>query len=312
VTDHGDDGTRRDLEELITLHELESEMPEVIVEGRTDAGVFQTFLDEHSIEAAVFAIVDRVNLPRDVVVDLEKGIGNRVQVVSAASAAYGRNVGASLTFIVDSDFGSMQKDGAESNLAHLLLTDYGSLECYSLTENVFRRLLRVPLRAKSDLNIGEVLDSILDALVDIFLCRWILNSLDNPPSIVEKLDRRCSFKSGKVEVDVARLVGDSMAGEKRSRKGVPVDRDELASEVVEAKRQLKGDRRRFIRGHDIAKMLLFALLKRAPQLFREDRRLFKSPVALEFALLCCLDFHELGDEELFRALVSRLGGIVET
>lgn len=296
-------GTRREIEELVTLHELEPGLPEILVEGRSDAFIVEMVLEELGLEAAVFAIGDRVELPNDAVVAQGFDAGERGRVIATATIVAEKYDGDDVTFIADADFEYL--DPLVDPLSNLLFTDYSSMDLYGFNSKVLGKFLKVGLRAPDDVDSEKILSAITKGLQSMFLCRWKLKKCSPSPGLVDKVLTRCKIKDNAIVVDVGKLLRDSVnsCAEPGARN---INSAQLHEEVETLLSKLQGDRRQYIHGHDYAKVLVYYLAKSFSELFKEDRTPFKQVTATEISLRLCLEPKDLIGEKMFSALKERV------
>src|SRR5215472_7708249 len=96
-----DSGTKRTLDELITLYELEPHLKEVITEGRCDAAIILWFFRRAGIEAGVYCVADRLTVPSAEVRSRGLNSGRKGEVIAAARMIEGASATAAqcLTFV---------------------------------------------------------------------------------------------------------------------------------------------------------------------------------------------------------------------
>jgi len=298
-------GTKRTLAELITLHELEPELSEVITEGRVDAAVILWFLRRQGSDATIYCVSDRLDVPATAVRSQGQNVSNKGRVISAALKVGEESPEATrkLTFVYDIDDDVMAgRTLAESEC--LLHTDYRSIELYCFAKNPIDKLLKITLRAPDDLGSGEVLAAITNSLVDIAYARFTLSRIEDPVAMIAGIERRCRVEGDAVIVDVDSLISDSIdkVGGERAR---GVTKADLMTNYARERTNSVHDVRLVIRGHDFTRICCYYLKTRYPRIFREDRLPYKTPEVFEGALITCLESGELASEQLFHRLLQR-------
>jgi hypothetical protein len=280
---------RRTLEELRTLYELYPKTRDVLVEGRHDVLFIRAYLRTVDCEAEVYDVDDRVDVPGEAVLAAGQDIGSRgrLLVVATTFASWGA---ASLcgTCIVDADRAYLEGD--LPRLSTLLVTDYGSMEAYALNATTLDKFFSLVAKMDPQTSMGEILARLIPALVAIFAVRRVLHSQGASVPLYANFCSLCDFKRDPITIDIRALVSRS----------VQLGRSELdrtCEEVTALLRQLPTRDRRFVRGHDIAPMLI-AMFGLRNELAR--------PTVVEGALLGCIEWTELHEEEMFKRLRARV------
>jgi hypothetical protein len=266
----------------------------VIVEGRRDAGLFRWYLREHSLNASVFAIDDRVRLPRDPVIAAQQQVNSRGRAITAAIHAE-RRLGKeqrSVTVIVDAD--ALRVLGpAPREASCLLWTDDAALENYVLRERPLAKALDVCLHSAVDA--ATVLTAIRPALADVWSVRLVLNDFDLP--LIDDFAAVCELSEFRSSADVEELIRRSLTGVAKAEWPASV------ADLAAMAKQVRG----FIlasgqtgRGHDIAPLI---------RGFLETQGRLVRPEMLEIAVVSCLELVDLDEEPLFRMLRSRLSEV---
>jgi|SRR5450755_2196026 hypothetical protein len=294
------DGTRRTLEELITLYQEEPELSEVITEGRTDAGLLTWYLRRQGHDTRVFAIDDRLTVTASEVRQRGQDRGCKGRLIAAALYLNETSVEGTqrVTFIADVDTNiavGHPLEGADC----LLWTDYTSMEMYCYAKNPIDKFLRVCLRAPEAVKAESVLAAIRDCLVEIFYIRIVLSFLEDPKSMASNFDRKLRVIDNDVDVDIKTLIRDSV-----KTKGVDVD--ELIKSQRLKRSTCPSDERMAIRGHDFIQVCCFYLKTAHSGLFKDDRAAYKSAQVFGNALIACLELPDLSSENLFQRLTERL------
>jgi hypothetical protein len=89
-------GTKRSLDELITLYELEPELSEVVTEGRTDAALMRWFLNRLNSDTAVYAVTDRLDITPAELRSRGLNVGNKGYVIASALMLQEKSSGAAV------------------------------------------------------------------------------------------------------------------------------------------------------------------------------------------------------------------------
>jgi hypothetical protein len=304
-------GTKRTLDELVTLYELEPELSEVITEGRCDAAIVTWFLGNIGINTQVYCVSDRITVPVAEVVGRGLNSGRKGEVIAAALRVEELSADATrrITFIYDVD-DDIIASNTRPTAACLLRTDYTSMEMYCFADRPIEKLLRVPLRAEANLKASAVIDAVREGLLEVGFARLALSRVQRPVAMVRMIERRCTVRSGVLRVDLRKLVSDSL-DDAGGTKALGVTLNGLVTEIRQARAQwADGDPRLAIRGHDFSRLLCFYLKTHYGNLFREDRTPYKSVQTFQNLLITCLELKDLEGEHLFEALSARALGQV--
>jgi hypothetical protein len=300
-------GTKRTVEELITLHELEPELSEVITEGRCDAAVVLWFLRRSGSNAAVYAVSDRLDIPAGVLRKLGQMVGNKGRVVAAALlvSQLSELAASKISFIYDIDEDAIEDHpNMQIDLVDLLPTDYRSIELYAFNASTIDKLLKVALRAPEDIKAIEVLSALEEPLIEVAYLRFTLSRLERPVSLIETIERRCAVDGLALRVDIRALLVDSL-GSAGGARALGVNADTLMEQLSAAVAASTLDPRLVIRGHDFTRICCYFLKQRYPNIFKDDRAPYKNSGVFENLLLTCLEHQELSEYQMFRRLLDR-------
>lgn len=296
--------TRRQLDELITLYELEPSLREVITEGRSDASLLAWFLEGNDNETPVFALTDRLEISRELVDVLEVDVGERGRILAAAAyVAQSAEASRGITFVIDSDFDHAFPTSKKMPSC-VLTTDYANMEGYCYHPDVVEKFVRIGLRGDANLRGNSFLAALEETLVALFAMRWIFKNLPGSPGLVERIERRCKVSNGHVALDLTRLITDSI-----NACADPRARDKSASEleqaILEAKKGFSCDVRQCIHGHNFVRLLTYYICTNHAGLVRDDRKAFRESSAVAVGLRIGLDRTVLARERMFVALLTR-------
>lgn len=299
-------GTKRTLDELITLYDLEPELSEIITEGRTDAALIRWFLNRVDSDTAVFCVTDRLDTPAAEVSGRGLNIGNRGYVIANALMLQERTSGPTsrrVTFVYDIDDDVIS--GRSAPRADCLVsTDYTSMEMYCFAVKPIDKLLRLTLRAQDDINAESVLMAVSEPLTQVFYARSILARQQRPIGVSDAIDRKCRLSGEVVEIDTRALVESSISSAGGAN-ALGVDVDSILSDLYQELASCPAEIRLAIRGHDFTRVCCFYLKTRYPSLFKEDRLPYKTPQVFENILITCLEVDDLVGEPLFQFLIKR-------
>jgi hypothetical protein len=284
------DDERHTLEELLTLYEVEPEIRDVIVEGRSDAAMVRWYLDSHGVNCRVYAIDDRVELGSDLVLQHDQEVGAKGRVVTLAVEASQAGVGSQLTCIADADSDRLLERTLSSE--HLIYTDYGSVECYCLNTRTLDKFLRLVIGAPQEVSAESVLEAVLICLSDIFTVRASMKSVAPECAVLKKFVKCIKRTPSGLSLDVKDLIRRSLGGgDEAAFAAVLASYEQLSARRVT-------DPRESVRGHDIAPVLILHL--------RINSGGLTDPDAFEKALMGCLEVDLLDTEEAFMRLRRRV------
>lgn len=256
----GNRGDLYTLAALIALYQFEPSLRDVYVEGRTDAGVLSWYFMETDIEALVFPIDDRVQIPQQLVDELRLDTGARGRAIALAvhcerELGKGQQV---VAVVVDADFARIT---GPMQIEHscLLMTDGPALEHYALADRPLTKLLRVSLRLPEQVLASDVREAILPALRDIYAARQVLQSYNI--RCVDDVGAVCHLVGGDSRADIGELIRRSLT--RVARGEWPADVPELVESAVVIRGWIEGAFQSG-RGHDIAVLLVKYLGLRGP------------------------------------------------
>jgi hypothetical protein len=285
------DSERRSLEELRTLYELYPETRDVFVEGRYDGRMIAAYFRYISCIAKVYAVDDRVNVEGKDVISMGQDIGARGRLIFLAGEleSWPAETKSCGTCIIDADRSHLTHDLPD--FSTLLVTDYGSMELYALSPTTIDKFFSVVLRMDLEVSAQELINRLLSPLTQIFAVRHVLHENNTGATLPKNFAASCDFRQNHIQVDVRGLL-------RRSLNHLPARvLDELAGEVAAVVDSLPNNRRRFVRGHDIAPLLIkmFHL--------RND---WAHPDTVEHSLMGCVEWSELHTQGMFIKLRGRV------
>ncbi|MGW7461480.1 hypothetical protein [Streptomyces sp. NPDC054797] len=294
---------RRTLAELVTLYEVEPEIKDVFVEGRSD----RNFLENHvtgGLDSGLckfYAVSDRVHISDGelIAAGLMAGARGRVIWLAQQLAEHGA-AGSSAAFVADKDFASLGADVA-TDVRGLFFTDYSSMEAYSLNECTMHKVLRISVGAPPYVTAANLLSGIKEALVSLFVLRLCLRDSLTGATIPPKVLNRWSLEDHSEEriMEVLRLALNSVSA--RDRGAVTVEK--LYSWYVEFMGKVGPDFRDYVNGHDVSLILVRYLKEECSQVFNSDsRRPLQTPSVMEIVLMSSIETVHLSGEGLFVGL----------
>lgn len=280
--------TRRELHELRTLYTLNPHFRDVIVEGRDDAAWVRWYLSEHGIEhVKVFAVDDRVTVPREIVVESHRDVNARGRVIALAKAYENWQPSQpSLTCIADSDYDVFD---TEQPTASLLKTDFAAMEVYALAERPLSKFLVAS--AKSSVAANSLISILKPAWATLYALRYVLHRHSDGMALTDKFANKCVDNSGQMVADARGLLVSCSPSPTRDVL------DQLLSIHADYLAQIPDDPLQGIRGHDIAPLVIrFLRLKNSMARPDEVERLMRQSIELR----------DLDEFDLFKSLRSRL------
>ena len=288
---------RRQIDEIISLHEMEPSLREVIVEGVSDKHLFEWFLGESCAASAAVLDVGSIDVPAELVLQkgLPDGERSRVIVVAEMLAADGP-ARDQVTCIIDADF-DLLLDTPRVCPA-LLSTDFAALEGYAFNIQTMEKIRKLALKGFQK-SAATILEQLAGPLQELFLLR-ALNELEglgldfktpNSSGFYQSL----RLTASRFELDLGKYVTSIL-----QHRGIVSKKAEVLEKVAELRGKLKTDPRLQINGHDFRHA--FCLYVRQHKGFgNRDGELAAG------ALMSALDLKILAEHKLFRQLVQRIG-----
>ncbi|WP_432103738.1 hypothetical protein [Streptomyces sp. bgisy091] len=298
-----DDNPRRTLDELATLYELEPEIKDIYVEGRSD----KNFLEVHILPGAtsllcnIFAVSDRVHIPDGELIKSGLMVGNRSRIIWLAQQLADRIPGhASAVLVADKDFSSLGADKAQETHG-LLYTDYSSMEAYALNELTISKLLRISVGAPPYVTASSLISAIKATLISLFVIRLCLRDSGTgatiPPKVLTRWD--LDDHSHVKVIDIFRSALSAIRADERGD-ATPESLYEHYTEYIE---QTKDEFKNFINGHDVSLAIVRYLKSECSHVFNSDnRRPLQAPPVMEVVLMSCVETSHLDGEKLFEKL----------
>ena len=283
-----DPGTRRTLDELETLYDVEPRVRDVLVEGRSDVAVLRWYTSEHSLDCEIYSVDDRVEVPAETVRPLGVDINAKGRVMAVAESLRDTVSIPSLTCIVDADFDYLLGLLIDNPL--LLYTDFPSLESYCLNGDTINKFLRLVVHADQTVDGSDVIERIQSALTKLFLIRVAIKECAASSRLIARFERCMSTNaSGGVQVNVDEMLRRSISSR--------AERDAAAERYSTLRAGCTQESLKTVRGHDIARLLILVLNPPA-KLSDAD--------TLERSLLGCLETAVLDAQPMFVELRRRL------
>lgn len=288
---------RRTLDELVTRYELEPELCDIYVEGKTDKLLIEWFLDQKEHQGFVVYEIDTVEIPAQLLFEQGLKDNNRSHVIALALYIQEKLLETPLHLIciADKDFDLLF--GKEYQCDLLLFTDYSCLEMYLFNEVVLDKCLRLGLRLPQP-EAGEILNQVSKVLEDLFLIRATNEALGLNMTWLKNFGDCCKLnKKNQIKFDSKSFITKYLnSNSNRSQEsGFITKLEELrAKELIEIRYK--------IHGHDFTELLCWYI---RPYLRNEIRSSYNSEI-LAGSLLGCIDAEKLAQEGLFQNLLARI------
>ncbi|WP_445631756.1 hypothetical protein [Nostoc sp. DSM 114167] len=289
---------RRTLDELVTRYELEPELCDIYVEGKTDKLLIEWFLDQKEHQGFAVYEIDTVEIPTPLLFEQGLKDNNRSRVIALALYINDKlsETPLHITCVADKDFDWLF--GKEYQCDLLLFTDYSCLEMYLFNEAVLDKYLRLALRL-SQPKAREVLNQLSRVLEDLFLIRATNEALSLNMRWLEKVSECCKLNKNnyQVQFDLKTFITKYLnSNSNRSQESRFITKlEELrAKELIEIRYK--------IHGHDFTELLCWYI---RPYLGKEIKNSYNSEI-LARSLLACIDTEKLAQEGLFQRLVDRI------
>lgn len=296
---------RRTVDELVTLYELEPEVRDIFVEGRSDRNFLRFHLgaEFESSLCNVYAVSDRVHIPDGELISAGILVGERGRVVWLSQQLSTKLPGhSSAALVADKDFASLDADTKEE-IHGLLYTDYSSIEAYALNENTLDKLLRVTFGAPEYITASVLVSAVKPALVSLFFIRLCLRESGTGASLPAKTLNKWDLddhEQSKI-LEAFRLALHSIPASERNGQ----TSETLYAGYLDYQEGLDSEFRNYINGHDISLLVVRFLKTECASVFNsEARRPLQKPEVLETVLMSCVETSDLAGERMFQMLRS--------
>ncbi|MEH1845315.1 MAG: DUF4435 domain-containing protein [Nostoc sp.] len=289
---------RRTLDELVTRYELEPDLCDIYVEGKTDKLLIEWFLEHKERQGFAVYEIDTVDIPAQLLLDQGLKDNNRSRVIALALHIQDKlsETPLHVTCIADKDFDWLF--GKEYQCDLLLFTDYSCLEMYLFNEVVLDKYLRLGL-GLSQPKARKVLNQLSKVLEDLFLIRATNETLELNMRWLEKFGDCCKLnkKNNQVQFELKTFITKYLNsnGNRSEELRFITKLEELrAKELIEIRYK--------IHGHDFTELLCWYI---RPYLGKEIRNSYNSEI-LAGSLLACINAEKLAQEGLFQQLLARI------
>ena len=325
---------RRTLDELVARYELEPDLRDIYVEGKTDKLFLEWFLRNRGIEdIAVYEIetvdisadklfepqlkdnkwflinrsiediavyeIETVDISAERLFEIQLKDNNRSRVITLALYLQDKfpETTPHVICIADKDFDWLFDITYQCDL--LFFTDYSCLEMYLFNETVLNKVLLLSLRI-SELTAINILNQLSKVLEDLFLIRAAKESLNINIAMLDNFGKCCNWNKAKTEFqfDIETYIDKYLNKcSMRSEKSIFVAKiEELRIKAKELE-----DIRYKIHGHDFTE-LLYLYIK---DFLRRELKSYNDEI-LAGTLLVSVDAEELCKETMFQSLLIRL------
>ncbi|WML82555.1 hypothetical protein [Streptomyces sp. VNUA74] len=296
-------GYRRTIEELVTLYEVEPDVRDIFVEGRSDRNFLSEYLSDEvgATLCSVYDVSDRVEVPDGELLKAGLLVGKRGRIIWLAQELAQRIPGhESALLVADKDFASLGAD-PKDEIHGLLYTDFSSMEAYALNDRTLSKFLRVAIGAPDYVTPTSLISAIKPALICLFVIRLCLRDSGTqaviPAKVLSKWDLDDNSEA-KVR-EVFRLSLDKVPRDERNGK-TP---DFLLAEYVACRDKVVGEFRDYINGHDVSVAIVRFLKSECAHVFNADaRRPLQTPEVLELVMMSCIEKGHLEAAPMFQAL----------
>jgi hypothetical protein len=288
---------RRSLDELAVRYELEPELRDIYVEGRTDKLLFDWFLQQKGIRDFTVYEIDTVEIPTQRLFELGLVDNNRSRVIALALEMQNRlaEIPLHLTCIADKDFDYLF--AKEYTCSLLLFTDYSCIEMYFFHELILDKCFCLALRLPQ-LKAHEVINHLSPVLEQFFLIRATNQSLELNMEWLSDFGGCCELnKNRHINFNLEKFI-DKYLNKNNKMK----DKLSFMTKFSELSKIDLKDIRYKVRGHDFIELLLWYV---RPYLNKEIRNPYK-PDILAGNLLVSIEVEKLAQEGLFQKLLARI------
>lgn len=277
-----DSGQRKTIDEIIVKYELEPSLgKEIYVEGSTDKALIEYFFLKANMKNITVLEINTVTVEKSAVLSMGLDDNNRSRLICLSSL-----VDKGIICIIDSDFDFLEKP-AYQKVAHLISTDYTSMELYCFNEETLERIL-ISYPGKQHENYQSFLEILGVILIDLFLIRFAKEKIDK---LLPKIDFTKELTVSSNDIFFKR--------NEYLEKYLKYNPKLIAqfNTFIESKSpHLPTDLRKKIQGHDFVSLLQKYLeinQKDAKETFRKS-------------LYSSLEFSKLNQEDMFKNLLEQL------
>lgn len=285
--------TKKKLNELLLLYDLEPELRDIYVEGDFDNAIIRWFLDEKDHKDVSVYSISSINIPASILIDLGRKDNNRERVLYLAEFLYEKcehNIG-KVTCILDLDFSCFLSQCVK--IPNLLYTDYSCMEMYFIDLEIMEKFFKVYCY-KTDWPYQTILNSISSLLQRLFLFRLADEDLNWNIGVPGKF-RDVTIKNWHLVLNEENYIRRFL-----NKKGKMSEVEIFYENVNAHKKKLKLDPRHQIHGHDFTKLLCWFLHKKGV-----EHKLSQPEIVIR-VLVGCATVAKLEKYNLFSMMLKRL------
>lgn len=279
--------------ELASIHEFETSVRDIFVEGDYDLAVVARFLTDLGRSHVIVRTIDCIEIDDSALRTQQRDVGNRERVLYLAEQTEALSIPAGrILCIVDRDFDHWI--GSPPAFRDLVLTDYACMDAYAWNCAVLRRFLTVYCN-RPNWQPRRFMDALQTPLLSMFAIRLAARSLQMHLTWFDQIkcvvlnDWHVSFD---IHDFVSRLLNKNSAMD---------DFDLLLTRVEYYRTEPMEDARHAIHGHDFSLLAAYLLGKKGVKLVSTDATTIKRAMAI------CVTVGELLEECLFQRIAEFSG-----
>jgi len=279
---------RRTLDELLALHELESGVKDIFVEGDLDARLIRWYLLRRGHRHIQVYKIDAIDIDSNI--DCDTINGNRHRIVALAQLLRDFDKPEKISCICDQDFETWFPT-IEDPCPSLLFTDFANLEGYVWNSVVFEKFLSVVVGSR-EVTWVDLSRSLVPILVTCFFIRLAHAKLGWPLAWIEPTGC-CQYKRGSVTFNSDEFLNRLLQKNKHFHQ-----KDLIKAELLQLNSTNRLDPRLTMHGHDLSNVLRWYLHKHGMKCNVDEDGVVGS-------LFGCLEVEELRQCALFTELERR-------
>ncbi|MFD5476522.1 hypothetical protein [Streptomyces hawaiiensis] len=281
---------RRRIEEFVALYELESEVVDFFVEGRSDRVLIEHFLEGSVRNVRVWEASD-VEVPSSLITELDENVGARGRVVALANeldrllAEEDRQY--PVLCVIDADFDHVLNGKIVTRSRFLARTDFSCIESYYWNLKILRKYLKLCLHETLPIDAVRFMSTIESAMREVYLIRLAVASLSlnfawvDPSSCCGDAKRGGGFDRVKYLEKIL------------NKNAATAHRKDIEKRIADYRDALPEEARHFIHGHDLCKLISWLIKP-----YVRDRNLVSEEV-ISRTLACCIERADLMTFPLF-------------
>ena len=288
---------RKKIRELANRYRLEPTIRDIFVEGRADVSVVSRFLRQENLRDVCVYEIASVEIPPEPLLDSGLHDGKRGRVIFLAWE-FQKTLSPSstvVTCVADRDYDTVLDRNYKSPF--LLFMDHCCMEMYCFDSSVLHSLLTAlapSLASDSD----RILGQLAPLLQRLFAIRATNIALGLGLEWLDSFEKSCTSTDDSIQFNEDDFITRYL-GKNAKLKAKP----QFVQRLGEISSKMQGDRRMFIRGHDLSIVLAWYLREHCSKTSS-----FFQPQVLEKFLLAMIDHAQLHNSQFFRALLARVQG----